>query len=115
MNIDPAIERARLWWRSRTPEEKEAGISAWMDKITPIVCITVPKPFCGRIEVFISGMRKSSRKEVNVSERALIKLRDLFLEPSKKKWRAVRRDKCVQFIHGGELRKWNDPRSGGSF
>ena len=115
MNISTETEKAKLWWRSRTPQEKEAGIDAWLDKITPIVCITVPTPFCGLIEVFITSMRGRKQFQVKVSKRALIQLRDLFLSPSRKKWRAVVNPKCVCFIHGGEIVKRSDPRWWGRF
>ena len=114
-DLNEKTEAAKLWWRSRTPEEREAALAPHLDKITPIVCITVPVPFCGLIEVFISSMRGREQFQVKVSKRALAKLRDLFSCPSSKKWRAKTYPKAVCFYHGGEIRKRTDPRSGGAF
>lgn len=114
-DINAAIARAKVWWRSRTPEERESGIDAWLDKITPIVCITVPVPFCGVVEVFSTSMKRSRKITVKVSKRAYLSLKGLFLNPSLKKWRVKVYPKAVLFFHGGELVKRGDRRHGGRF
>lgn len=115
MNKSIDFEKWKFWWRSRTPEEKDSGLSAWLDKVTPICCITVPVPFCGVIEVFITSMRGRKQFQVKVSKRALIQLRDLFLCPSQKKWTVKKDSRGIHFLHGGELRRWNDLRGAGRF
>jgi len=86
-----------------------------LDRITPIVCITVPVPFCGLIEVFITSTRGSKKHAVKISKRGITKLRDLFLSPSSKNWRAKKYPHAVCFYHGGELVTRHDPRSGRRF
>jgi hypothetical protein len=115
VNIEQAIQDAKLWWRSRTPEEREAGLAPWLDKITPLIFITVPVPFCGLVEVFSSSMTGRRQRYVKVSKRALEHLRDLFLNPDSKKWTVKKYPDKIIFFRGGELIPRGHTRSGGRF
>lgn len=94
----------RTWWRSRSPEEREAGLAPHLYKITSLSLIEVPVPFCGHIEVFIFSLGRTKRKSVKVSKRQIGLLRDLYSCALSKKWKVVRKPDCVQFWHGGEVR-----------
>lgn len=102
----PGYESAKVWWRSRTPQERDSGISYNLDKITPIRSIVVPVPFQGCITVSVSSMAIHKQRVVNVSKRQVNSLRDLFLSESHKGWRVVSLKDKVVFTRGGELDLW---------
>ena len=72
VNELPGYEEAKLWWRSRTPQERDSGISYNLDGLTPIRSIVIPKPFQGRIKVFVTSHRSYRERIINVSKRQLI-------------------------------------------
>lgn len=104
MNSSLQLETWREWWRTRSPEEKEAGLAPHLYQITPLCLIEVPVPFCGRIEVFIFSLGRTKHRVVSVSKRQIDLLRDLFLSPNRKKWTVKKEKDCVQFWRGGQVR-----------
>ena len=108
VNELPGYEEAKLWWRSRSPQERNSGISYNLDTISPIRSITVPVPFCGRIVVSVSSMTSHKQRVVNVSKRQIATLRDLFSLPGHKGWRVIQKPDKVIFTRGGEIHAWAD-------
>lgn len=104
----PGYEDAKIWWRSRSPQERNSGISYNLDTISPIRSITVPVPFCGRIVVSVSSMTSHRQRVVNVSKRQIATLRDLFLLQGHKGWRVIQKSDKVVFTRGGEIHAWAD-------
>ena len=104
----PGYEKAKLWWRSRTPQERNSGISYNLDTISPIRSITVPVPFQGVVVVSVSSMTSHKQSVVKVSKRQLNSLRDLFSLPGHKGWRVLQGKNRVVFIRGGEIHVWRD-------
>lgn len=97
------LDTWKMWWRSRTPEERESGLAPHLYKITSTTLIEVPMPFGGLIEVFIFSMGRTKHRVVKVGKRQVQLLRDLFLSPSTKKWKVQKRETCIQFWHDGKL------------
>ena len=111
VNELPGYQEAKAWWRSRTPQERDSGISFNLDGITPIRSIIVPVPFCGRITVSVSSMTRHKQRVVNVSKRQVNSLRDLFSLPGHKGWRVIQKPDKVIFTRGGEIHIWRELHS----
>lgn len=103
MNRRIDYRQLSLWWRSRTPQERAAGFSPTKYRMYPTICISVPTPFCGLVEVFLSSPAGSHTHTVRVSKRALEKLRLFYRSANSKGWYVKPRKDCIQFWRDGRV------------
>ena len=103
VNELPGYEQARLWWRSRLPEEKTAILTSKEYLFFPNIAIVVPVPLQGYITVIRTN--ENFREEINISLRTKQTelLRRFYLKANQKGWVVQRGKDSVVFVRPGRV------------
>lgn len=90
--VDTAIVDAKKWWRSMDASQKEAGFASWKFRSICVVLVRVFLPYTGSAHVITFSLSGKRCREIRLTERQRVKLRDLAKNPLSKKGWFVRQD-----------------------
>ena len=99
----PGYEQAKLWWRSRTPEEKKAVLSTQGYLFFPTIVITVPVPLQGYITIKRTNDGYENEVTVLLGTKQIERMRNFYKKCSQKGWMVSSGKDGVTFTRPGRV------------
>ena len=99
----PVYEQARLWWRSRTPEEKKAVLTTQGYLFFPTIVIAVPVPLQGYITVKRINDGYENEVTVLLSTKQVERMRNFYKKCNQKGWTIRNEKDSVVFTRPGRV------------
>lgn len=107
----PGYEQARLWWRSRTPEEKSSLLSTQRYLFFPAIILELPVPLQGYLVMKKRLNEHVTERTVLLGNKQVDRLRHLYKTANKKGW-TVQQDKgLIRFVRPGRVVRVDCERS----
>ena len=99
----PGYEQAKLWWRSRTPEEKKAVLSTQGYLFFPTIVITVPVPLQGYITIKRTNDGYENEVTVLLGTKQIERMRIFYKKCNQKGWTVRSGKGSVIFTRPGRV------------
>ena len=99
----PGYEQAKLWWRSRTPEEKKAVLTTQGYLFFPTIVITVPVPLQGYILIRWTNDGFDLERTVVLGTKQIERMRTFYKRCNQKGWTVKATKEAVTFTRAGRV------------
>jgi len=99
----PGYEQARLWWRSRLPEERTLLLSTKEYLFFPNIVLVVPVPLQGYMTVRLIQGDVVKEREVRLGIKQIERLRVLYKKANQKGWTIRSVKGAIEFIRVGRV------------